>query len=713
MNDAVKKEVYSTFTLGDMYIRYILEEKGQMDLQIVPLSKKDDIVELKESRGDCLVQAKLIGDVYASGYSGGVTMRNNGTTDNMKFVKQEINETVSKIKPDAKRTEILTYFDDGKNHQYIHTLGFTEGDFALDSKTTFVNSSSETAVLEMLSSFSLGEITPFQKDDAQEMLLLHRIRSKWSEEGYLVTETAEDLQLEPSWAYWPPNSIRYGQVGSMPVKQYAPFGAVEDKCAKVIWAAQLAVECSWQMEFYRRDNSMYFSGGIADREFGHWYKNILSGESFTTPTAILTATTEDIDTACQRLTSYQKKFLNGNPQCEQHLPIMFNEYCTTWGNPSEENIERILKAISGHGMEYFVVDCGWFLEDGKDWSNSMGDYVPNKRLFPNGLISVSKKIHDAGMKAGIWFEIDNVGKFANVYNKEEYLLKRDGVILATHNRRFLDMRKAEVQKYLEEKVIGQLKQNNFDYVKMDYNDTYGLGCDGAESLGEALRQEREASVNFVRKMKNEIPELIIENCASGGHKTEPLMMSLTSMASFSDAHECVTIPVIAANLHRTILPQQSQIWVVIRNNDSLQRIAYSISAAFLGRMCFSGDVTELNAEQWNKIDEGISFYRQIVPVIKNGTSHIFSKKSASVRKLDGWQTVVRTCKEGTLIVTHVFNNPPEEFTIDLPEECTGQKIKCIYKATDISAQINAQIKNSALTVTPTCGMESIALFLSE
>lgn len=713
MNDAVKKEVYSTFTLGDMYIRYILEEKGQMDLQIVPLSKKDDIIELKESRGDCLIQAKLIGDVYASGYSGGVTMRNNGTTDNMKFVKQEINETVSKIKPDAKRTEILTYFDDGKNHQYIHTLGYTESDLALDSKTTFVNSSSETAVLEMLSSFSLGEITPFQKDDAQEMLLLHRIRSKWSEEGYLVTETAEDLQLEPSWAYWPPNSIRYGQVGSMPVKQYAPFGAVEDKCAKVIWAAQLAVECSWQMEFYRRDNSMYFSGGIADREFGHWYKNILSGESFTTPTAILTATTEDIDTACQRLTSYQKKFLNGNPQCEQNLPVMFNEYCTTWGNPSEENIERILKAISGHGMEYFVVDCGWFLEDGKDWSNSMGDYIPNKRLFPNGLISVNKKIHDAGMKAGIWFEIDNVGKFANVYNKEEYLLKRDGIILATHNRRFLDMRKAEVQKYLEEKVIHQIKENNFDYVKMDYNDTYGLGCDGAESLGEALRQEREASVNFVRKMKNEIPDLIIENCASGGHKTEPLMMSLTSMASFSDAHECVTIPVIAANLHRTILPQQSQIWVVIRKGDSLKRLAYSISAAFLGRMCFSGDVTELNAEQWNKIDEGISFYRQIVPVIKNGTSHIFSKRSASVRKLDGWQTVVRTCKEGTLIVIHVFNNPPEEFTVDLPKECDGQKIKCIYKATDISAQINAQIKNSALTVTPTCGMESIALFLTE
>ena len=59
------------------------------------------------------------------------------------------------------------------------------------------------------------------------------------------------------------------------------------------------------------------------------------------------------------------------------------------GNPSEENIIGILDAIEGHGMEYFVVDCGWF-KDGKDWSSSMGDYIQSKpcsrtdlRMFQN------------------------------------------------------------------------------------------------------------------------------------------------------------------------------------------------------------------------------------------------------------------------------------------------------------------------------------------
>ena len=74
----------------------------------------------------------------------------------------------------------------------------------------------------------------------------------------------------------------------------------------------------------------------------------------------------------------------------------------------------------------------------------------------------------------------------------------------------------------------------------------------------------------------------LENCASGGHRLEPEMMPLMSMASFSDAHECEEIPIIAANLHRVIQPTQSQIWAVIRQDDSLKRIAYSVANTFQG-----------------------------------------------------------------------------------------------------------------------------------
>ena len=618
MGNGIKPTIYSHFTLGDMAAYYMLEkEDNQIELLLIPTQKEKELTEKLDAmlhskclHGDSLVQVKLLDDMYPGAYGPGTSMRNSGTVDECRFEKQV-------HKTEGTKEIIETWLEDGRGHHFVHILTWTKGEYALGSTTTIVNNADTPTTMELLTSFSIGLISPFEEADASECLKIHRIRSKWSQEGRLVTESAEDLQLEPSWAYWQVNSTRYGQIGSMPVKGYFPFGAVEDTKAGVVWAAQLAIECSWQMEFYRRDDGMAFSGGLADREFGQWMKTIKPGESFTTPEAILTVCCSDeragstVDYACQRLTQYAQKYVNAAPESEQHLPILFNEYCTTWGLPSHENIKGILEAVKGKGLEYFVVDCGWFVEEGVHWSRSMGDYVPSDRLFPEGLGAVSDDIRKAGMKPGIWFEIDNVGRDSHVYSEcEDLMLHRDGKVLTTKERRFFDMCNPDAIAYLTDKVIGQLKKYNFEYMKMDYNDTIGIGCDGAESLGEGLRRDREASVNFVRKVKEEIPGIILENCASGGHKLEPLMMSECSMASFSDAHECEEIPVIAASLHRSILPRQSQIWAVIRKTDSVKRIGYTVASTFLGRMCFSGDVTELSAEQWKAIEDGMAFYKR-------------------------------------------------------------------------------------------------------
>lgn len=339
-------------------------------------------------------------------------------------------------------------------------------------------------------------------------------------------------------------------------------------------------------------------------------KEIRAGESFETPKAILSVCQGDIDLLCHRLVSAGEKYVEAGPEEEQNLPIIFNEYCTTWGCPSHENIAGIIDAIRNKGFDYFVIDCGWFKEDDVPWDISMGDYNVSDTLFPEGLDKTVSLIRDAGMRPGIWFEIDNVGPAAKAYQYTDHLLKRDGRPLTTYSRRFFDMQDPWVKEYLTEKVIGTLRQYGFGYMKMDYNDTIGIGCDGKESLGEGLRQNMEASVDFVRQVKEELPDLVLENCSSGGHKLEPLMMSLCAMASFSDAHETEEIPIIAANLHRAILPRQSQIWAVIRQKDSLKRIGYSIANTFLGRMCLSGDVTELTSEQWDVIERGIAFYRR-------------------------------------------------------------------------------------------------------
>jgi alpha-galactosidase len=118
------------------------------------------------------------------------------------------------------------------------------------------------------------------------------------------------------------------------------------------------------------------------------------------------------------------------------------------------------------------------------------------------------------------------------------------------------------------------------------------------------------------------------------------MLALCDMHSFSDAHESREIPIIAANLHRLMLPQQCQIWAVLRKTDDRKRLVYSLAATFLGRMCISGDLHELSAEQWNTLLEAQRLYRATWPLIKHGRSRRYGPPVTSYRHPKGWQAVL-------------------------------------------------------------------------
>lgn len=697
-------ERLSKYQLGDMMLLFEREtDFNRVGFYMIPAQMEDkDKSRDKFYRINSLAQLKIVGDIYPNCYGNGQTMRNSETANLFGYDSQTMEEKDGK-------TYIRTIMKDQRGYELMNVITYYEGEESFEMKNVFTNQSGDAVTLEMLSSFEMGNLTPFEEGFAPDTLLIHRLRSKWSHEGRLVTETVEDLQLEPSWSTWAVGVERFGQRGSMPVMKYFPFVAVEDTKNHVLFGAQLAHEASWQMEIYRQDDGLHISGGLADREFGHWMKKINSGESFETPTAILSVCQGDIDVLCHRLVSAGEKYVDAGPKDEQELPIIFNEYCTTWGCPSQENIAGILNAIKDKGFDYFVIDCGWFKEDGVPWDISMGDYNVSDTLFPDGLEKTVERIKAAGMRPGIWFEIDNVGRAAKAYENLEHLLKRDGYPLTTYSRRFWDMQDPWVKEYLRDKVIGTLRKYGFGYMKMDYNDTIGIGCDSPDSLGEGLRRNMEASVDFVRQVKEEIPDIVLENCSSGGHKLEPLMMSICSMASFSDAHETEEIPIIAANLHRAILPRQSQIWAVIRKEDTLKRIGYSIANTFLGRMCLSGDVTELTAEQWDVIDRGIAFYRKAAPVIKKGMTKRMGPKISSDRNPQGYQVVRRTGENGdTLVVIHCFHG-------ELPTKISVQLDGCATEITErYSHDQNARIEveDGSLCYYPTENMCAVAVYLS-
>lgn len=686
------KKIYSVFTLGDMTAIYIEDTKEEvLGLTLLPASLADSFTTEGWWQAESLIQAKAVGDPSPANFSLGHSMRNSRTARNFRVKRQY-------VKKEGGAETVVTEFTSERLNA-VHYLTHEEGAPYLLSQTELSNPTTGIQKIEYLASYSICGFSSLEEKERMEDFLLHRLQSKWSAEGKLLTNTMGELQLEPSWMRSCVQNIRYGQVGSMPVRRYFPWMVLEDKKYGWCLGSQIYHPASWQMEVYDRDDRLAVSGGLADREFGHWVKELRPGEHFTSPRALLTACVGDPDEAAYRMTCAQLKNLCAVPESEKTLPIIFNEYCTTWGRPDTENMRKIAAVLKGKGIQYCVIDAGWYAKKPGDWGNP-GDWDINQELFPNGLGEATQAIRDAGMIPGLWFEMEVVGRDAVAFTEnEERLLSLDGVPIQGGIRRFWDMRQPEVIEYLAEKVIGTLKAYGFGYLKVDYNDNIGIGCDGAESPGEGLRQNMAASQEFFRRIRREIPEIVIENCSSGGHRLEPSMQELVSMASFSDAHECVSIPVIAANVHRAIQPAQSQIWAVLHKDDDLKRTFYSIANTFLGRMCLSGDVYDLNEVQWSAVEEGMEFYKEAAPVIKYGKTRRYGEEPLYYNHLKGYQAVVRTQtgdQEGipgmcgavrpagdlkTLAVVHTFENAPNEIIIP---DAGDKKLLKIYARPNVT-----------------------------
>lgn len=570
-------------------------------------------------------QLRLCGDDFSGHFTNGLSMANSQSVHRCKKVFESSDKTVF----EAEEYSVTAYH-------------IKKGD-VFECYTVFENTADHDLTLDMLASFCIDDI------DAD---IIHRATSFWSAEGKLLTQNLFDLNMERSWSGHGTRVEKFGQVGSMPVRRWFPFAALENSKTSEFVGVQLYCASSWQIELFRSKEPLTLAGGLADFDYGHWRKIVNAGDSFTSPKAVV-ALGNSLNDVCDKLVKSQNPRIS---DVDRDMPVIFNEYCTTWGNPTKENIEKIAKKISGTGIKYLVIDSGWYKKPEEDWWATIGDWNESKELFPNGIKEICELIKSYGLIPGIWFEFEKVAWLADVYNETEHLLKRDGVPISVDGQRFLDMRDSWCIDYLTKKIIDFLRDNGFGYIKIDYNDTIGVGCDGAESLGEGLRQTILGTQKFFKKISDELPDLVIEGCSSGGHRLEPSMMELVSQASFSDAHECVSIPLIAANVQRFIRPEQSQIWAVLRSNDDIHRINYSLVSGFFGRLCLSGEIFDLKNEHWDNVINAIAFYNKIKDIIKNGKTTVIDSFAGDYNKPTGYQAVMRELENKALLIIHTFEN---------------------------------------------------------
>lgn len=182
--------------------------------------------------------------------------------------------------------------------------------------------------------------------------------------------------------------------------------------------------------------------------------------------------------------------------------------------------------------EYFWLDAGWYKgnnspmdSDHANWANTVGNWSADSSRFPGGIKAVSDAAHAAGAKMLLWFEPERVYRGTDWYNEHpEWLLRRE----LWANNCLLDLGKPEACKFLTDYMIRFFEENGIDCYRQDFNispDYLWAANDPEGRSGITEIRYIEGLYKFLDGLREHFPDLLIDNCASGGRRLDIEMMT--------------------------------------------------------------------------------------------------------------------------------------------------------------------------------------------
>ena len=167
------KTVLNIFEHGPQTVLYILDQRVKtVGMTVLPTELKDRFSLEGNWNVDSLVQLKLVGDGYASGYSQGITMHGSESSSLLKYVRQEAAEAEGE-----RRIETVLQSDRVTAYHVLRLRADMPGLFV---ETSIENTSGETQRLEYLTSFNLCDLSPVGAEERIGDLALYRLRDLWA-----------------------------------------------------------------------------------------------------------------------------------------------------------------------------------------------------------------------------------------------------------------------------------------------------------------------------------------------------------------------------------------------------------------------------------------------------------------------------------------------------------------------------------------------------
>lgn len=396
--------------------------------------------------------------------------------------------------------------------------------------------------------------------------------------------------------------------------QYSPFAVIADpeENRTVFFQIENNGEWHWELTDCNYGKNLALRAGGPTEVNNHWWKLLKPGETFETIPVAYGMTEGDFNTAIAMLNSYRRNIRRPSRDVIE-CPVIFNDYMNClMGDPTTEKELPMIDCAAEAGCEYYVIDCGWY-SDGY-WWDSVGEWKPSLKRFPEGFDFLSSYIREKGMIPGVWLEIEVMGINSTFANSlpDHWFICRHGERIRDHSRYHLDFRNEEVQKYADSVVDRLVQSYGIGYIKMDYNTCTGIGSDvGADSLSDALLEHNRAYLSWMDRLMERYPDLVIENCGSGGMRHDYAMLSRHSIQSVTDQTDFLRNGAIAAACCTAVTPEQAAIWSYPQEGESREEIIFNMVNAMLMRIHQSGHLEKLEKEKLDLVKEGISVYKEI------------------------------------------------------------------------------------------------------
>lgn len=519
----------------------------------------------------------------------------------------------------GRKLEIITY-DDITGLEVTSHMQFYDGISVVRSWTDVANQGAEDQGLEYVSSFSLNGVDKEGITDFDEKMELWIPHNAWQKELCWKKYLLKDLGLaesQPRIMHRSSKPIGIGNTGNWSTKEYIPMGYLYNKETGSALFWQIENNGSWYWEVSDQDGHVYLKLSGPNEFHNHWWKNLKPGETFTTVPVSVGSTTGGFDKAMGELTKYRRAIRRPN-QDNEKLGIIFNDYMNClFGDPTTEKELPLIEKAAEAGCEYYCVDCGWYSEG--YWWDGVGEWLPCEKRFPGGFKKLMDAIRAKGMIPGAWLELEVMGIKCPKADKvpDDWYFMRHGKRVYDRSRYQLDFRNPEVIAHATEVIDRLVNEYGVGYIKMDYNIEPGIGTDlNADSCGDGQLQHNRAYLQWLDGIFEKYPDLIIENCSSGGLRMDYAMLSRYSIQSTSDQENYVRYATIAANSPSAVTPEQSAIWSYPLTEGDCEEVIFNMVNAILLRIHQSGHLAELSQDRMKYVKEALDYYKEIRNDIK-------------------------------------------------------------------------------------------------